>query len=57
MDQPIKKAKPCKDRYLLMPETAQCNFKVCERCGWKEYDPGWHLRPVKLDNRFISGCG
>lgn len=50
MDQPTKKAKSRKDHFLLMPETAQRNFKVCDRCGWKVFDSTWHLRPVKFDN-------
>jgi hypothetical protein len=52
MDQPQKKDKPCPDRFLVMPDESKVYSKVCKKCGWKEPDFGWHLRPVKFDNRY-----
>jgi hypothetical protein len=52
MTQPNKEDKPCKEHFLLMPDESECFSSVCEKCGWKIADGGWHLRPVKLDNRW-----
>ncbi len=42
-----KKAKPCKDHFLIMPDKARRNFMVCNKYGFK-LPSSDTLRPVKL---------
>jgi hypothetical protein len=52
MPYPKKKAKPCKDHFLLMSDKAKRNFMVCDKCGYKLLGSDI-LRPVKLENRWF----
>ena len=46
-----KKAKPCKDHFLIMPDKARRNFVICGNCDFKLPSGDW-LRPVKFENRY-----
>ena len=52
MEPTKKKAKPCKDHFLVMPDESEMYSEMCDACGWKLSDGGWYLRPVKLENRY-----
>jgi hypothetical protein len=47
-----KKAKPCKDHFLIIPDEASRYFMVCDKCGYKLPSGEW-LRPVKFENRYF----
>jgi hypothetical protein len=47
----VFRKKPCKDHWLFM-EQSKRYYMMCRKCGWKIYDAGWHLRPVKFENRW-----
>jgi hypothetical protein len=36
-EEQTKKEKPCPDHWLLMPDDAPRHYRICEKCGWKEY--------------------
>ncbi len=52
METTKKKAKPCEDHFLIMPDKAERYFMYCDKCGFK-LPSGDTFRSVKFENRYF----